>query len=97
MGSGASAATYANNYILVYPKDLKLLPTKVETKVEGYNIEVTSDRYARSVFLSLDGDPDHHFSDNYFDLLPGEEHTVSEATTMPAADVQRHLHVMVYR
>ncbi len=97
VGSGSSAAIYANNYILVYPKDLKLLPTKVETKVEGYNIEVSSDRYARSVFLSLDGDPDHHFSDNYFDLLPGEVRTISVATTMPAADVQRHLHVMVYR
>jgi beta-mannosidase len=100
---------YANNYILVYPKDLKLQPAHIDAKVDRQpsykedvgqsviHIQLTTDNYARGVFLSLDGDPDHHFSDNFFDLLPGEEYAVTVATKLSAADVERNLRVMVYR
>lgn len=100
---------YANNYILVYPKDLKLQPAHIDAKIDrqpsgkegvaqsNFHIQLTTDNYARGVFLSLDGDPDHHFSDNFFDLLPGEEYAVTVATKLSAADVERNLRVMVYR
>jgi beta-mannosidase len=110
------ASVYANNYILVYPKDLKLQPSHVQVKLIGIapnsqlsarpwslhtwrtsNIQLSTTHYARGIFLSLDGDDDYHFSDNYFDLLPGEERTVSVTTPLPADEVQRRLRVMVYR
>lgn len=87
---------YTNNYILVYPKDLRLQPATVEVKVEGECLKVTTDHYARGIFLSLEGDSDHHFSDNYFDLLPGEERTVSLVTSLPPSEVQKRLRLMVY-
>ena len=87
---------YKNNYILVYPKELKLQRAQVETVVEGLNVKVKSPTYARGIYLSLDGDDTHHFSDNYFDLLPGEERTVSVATTLPPSEVRQRLRVMVY-
>lgn len=89
--------TYTNNYILVYPKDLKLQPTHVDVKTFGYSVKVKTDRYARGIYLSLDGDPTHHFSDNYFDLMPGKEHTVTIETTLPKSELQKRLSVMVYR
>ena len=90
------STSYDNNYILVYPKDLKLQPANVQVKVENNNFTVSTDHYARGIFLSLDGDSDHHFSDNYFDLLPGEKRTVSVATTLPQTELKRRLSVLVY-
>ena len=106
---------YANNYILVYPKHLKLQPANLRWTIEdsqvadskfqvsgfrsqasGYDITLTSDRYARGIFLSIDGDDTHHFSDNYFDLLPGQTRTVSVASTLTRDEVQRRLRVMAY-
>ena len=92
------SSSYDNNYILVYPKDLKLQPTHVKATVVGatFDLQLTTDRYARGIYLSLDGDPDHHFSDNYFDLLSGETRTVTVTTSLPQAELQRRLQVMVY-
>ena len=82
---------YENNYILVRPKDLKLQPAHLQWTMKGDELTITSDAYARGIYLSLDGDPDHHFSDNYFDLLPGETRTVTVETTLPRADLQRRI------
>ena len=90
-------ATELTPYILVYPKELKLQPAHVQATVEGHIVKVTSDRYARGIFLSLDGDADHHFSDNYFDLLPGQQATVTVTTSLSPAAVERNLRIMVYR
>ena len=94
---GTSAqATYANNYILVYPKDLQLQSARINVRVEGDCVKVTANRFVRAVFLSLDDDPDHHFADNYFDLLPGQERTISFSTTLAPAEIHRCLRVMAY-
>jgi len=82
---------YKNNYILVRPKELKLQPAHLQWSLKGNELTITSDAYARGIFLSLDGDPDHHFSDNYFDLLPGETRTVTVKTSLPSADLQRRI------
>jgi beta-mannosidase len=57
------------------PKNLKLDSVTVQRKIteipEGYTIDLHTDKLARNVFLSTPftkGD----FSDNYFDMLPGE-------------------------
>ncbi len=101
IGNG-SAATYSNNYILVYPKDLKLQPTHIAWQVEdatpsSLSIKLKSDCYARGVFLSLNGDSDHRFSDNYFDLLPGQERIVTLETALPASEARHRLNIMTYK
>jgi beta-mannosidase len=61
-------------FTFVPNKDLKLLEPElgVATTLDaaGATVTVTAKRWARWVFLSADGDG--VFSDNYFDLLPGE-------------------------
>ncbi|MBC7888450.1 MAG: glycoside hydrolase family 2 protein [Ferruginibacter sp.] len=62
-----------NKYYFEKPKDLELPAVKISIKQTGANtIELLSDKMARSVWLFLPG-TDNAFSDNYFDLLPGEK------------------------
>ena len=92
----AGSRTYSNNYILVYPKDLELQPAHLSVAVDGNSITVSADRYARGIYLSLDGDDAHHFSDNFFDLLPGQQRTVTLTTTLSPSEVKRQLRCMNY-
>lgn len=66
------------------PKDLKLQKANVNfenTKTEnGYELKLTTDYLAKNLYLQFDK-PDVKVSDNYFDLLPGEEKVVKVFTT----------------
>ncbi len=65
-----------NNYFFEKAKNLNLPKTKI--KVEQLNpntLEVSTDKFAKSVWLDLPGAV-NAFSDNYFDLLPGEKREV---------------------
>lgn len=69
---GKTLAT--NIYYLLTPKELQLPKPNIQkeiTKTEnGYRIILKTDKLAKNVFLSVDGEG--FFSDNYFDLLPEE-------------------------
>jgi beta-mannosidase len=72
----------SNLYYFSSPKDLKL-PIPVITKVintsdQGYSITLASDKLVKDLYL--DTDVKGQFSDNYFDILPGEKVTVSFKT-----------------
>lgn len=57
-----------NNYFFGRPKDLKLTkPTIKIRKISAVEIELSTDTLAKEVYLM----GDTHFSDNFFDLLPG--------------------------
>lgn len=57
-----------SNYFLVKPKDLKLLKPNIKIrKISSTEIEISTDVLAKDVYLI----GDIHFSDNFFDLLPG--------------------------
>lgn len=62
-----------NIFYLKHPKDLVLekpeIKLKMQKKSDGYEIELSTNKLAKDVFLSVD--EDGFFSDNYFDLLPG--------------------------
>jgi len=64
-----------NLYYFLPPKDLDLprpvITKRINPSDEGYTIELTSDRLAKNVFLSID-DINGFFTENYFDILPGE-------------------------
>jgi beta-mannosidase len=70
----------SDNYFFADPKDLKLTAASLTTKLKQKNrkLEVTlsSDKLIKNLFLSVKDFPGH-FSDNYFDLLPGEQVTVT--------------------
>jgi beta-mannosidase len=70
------AEVSSNNYYFEKPKDLQLPSATISIKQTGINtIELTANKLARSVWLVLPG-TDNAFSDNYFDLLPGEKKIV---------------------
>ncbi|MBL7828038.1 MAG: glycoside hydrolase family 2 protein [Saprospiraceae bacterium] len=69
---------YRRLFYPVSPKKMALSKTDVNLKVEqvndGYQITLSADRLAKNVMISTE--VDGFFSDNYFDLLPGERKTV---------------------
>lgn len=74
----------------VPPKDLSLpvpvISKKVTPSKDGYAIEISSDKLARNVFITttIKGD----FSNNYFDLLPGESVEVLFKTSKKVARME---------
>jgi beta-mannosidase len=73
----------------VKPKDLSLpdpgIEVQVSEKAAYFEVSVTSEKLAKNVFLGTDLSTDH-FSDNYFDLLPGQEKKV---TYPKVADIEQ--------
>lgn len=62
----------------------------VKAAGDGYDVAMTSDIFARGVFLSLDG-IDNFFSDNYIDILPGQTRTIHVTTALNEADFRNQL------
>ena len=62
-----------------------------EPTEEGYAVTLTSDRFVRAAWLSLDGN--EHFEDNYFDLLPGVSRTVRVSTKLGRNEFDRLLRI----
>ena len=66
---------------------------QTEVKAAGGKILVTvrSAKLAKNVWLLLDKDDIAHFSDNYFDLLPGTSRTVELETSLGLEAVKSQL------
>jgi beta-mannosidase len=68
-----------NNFYLVKPKEQTLPEVHFSTSVvekDGKQIlEISTDKLARDIYLNIP-DQEVFFSDNYFDLLPGEKHKI---------------------
>lgn len=66
-------------HYLVKPKELALPKGKIEWHVfvdgKGFGVSLTSKHLVKDLYISLPG-KNTHFSNNYFDLLPGEEHII---------------------
>ncbi|MCD4664878.1 MAG: glycoside hydrolase family 2 protein, partial [Bacteroidales bacterium] len=69
----------SNIYYFLPVKDLQLPEPNIQKEIvkteKGYQIILKTDKLAKNVFLSID--EDGFFSDNYFDLLPGDNKRVS--------------------
>lgn len=76
------------------PKELGLgVPTiRMEMTQEGGSLVLSleADVLAKNVYLSLDGT---HFSDNFFDLLPGRPYSVTLDTDLTAVQAEQSLKV----
>ena len=76
-------ATYYNIAYPMRQKEMNFRKPQFSTEIRpisgGFSVSITSDVFARAVFLSIKG-IDNYFSDNYFDILPGATHTVEVKT-----------------
>lgn len=84
-----------NLFYFVKPKDLDLpephLKKKIITEAGKSFMELTCDKLVKNIFLSFE-DQDIIFSDNYFDLLPGEIRKIElTGSRLPNMD---HLEIM---
>jgi beta-mannosidase len=76
-------------------KNLNLPKTVISRKITptgtGFSIELSTDVFARGVFLSTEGEG--FFSDNYFDLLPGEKKIVTYTPEVKRVDFEAKLNI----
>lgn len=91
----AGGKTYYNIAYAAKQKDMHYRRPDISVKTEkadnGYEMNLTSDVFARGVYLSIKG-MEHFFSDNYFDILPGETVTV-HLETSAEPDFDRDLEI----
>ncbi len=88
----------ANNVLYLLPaKDLELskpvISKTIEKTANGYSITLSTDKLARNVFLSLEKN-DGFFTDNYFDILPGEKINIQLLTKQPIVDIEKQLQIL---
>ena len=87
---------YRNNYFLVKQKEMNYPQATIRHSVRpvegGYEITLTSDKFARAVFLAING-IDNFFADNYFDILPGETITKLVTTSLSQGEFEKQLRV----
>lgn len=86
-------------YLLAPLKDFNLPVAKLKTAITsfpgGYSIKVSSDQFARGVYLSIDDSEERlFFSDNYFDLLPGESRVVVVRSAKDQEEFTKKLRVI---
>jgi len=84
----------SSNYFLTRYKNIdfpKAIITKRTTVADGgFDVTAESNVFARGVFFSING-IDNFFSDNYFDLLPGEPVTIHVTSSLSKAEFDRQL------
>ncbi len=79
----------------VEPKDLRLTPPNISTTIsksdKGYRIQLDTDVFAKAVYLQIDRDG--FFTDNFFDLLPGENKELVFETEETISDFKDRLRI----
>jgi len=88
-------------FYLVQPKDLMLASTgnilySIKHVQGGARIELKTGTLAKDVFISLKG-AQATYSDNYFDLLPGEIKTIDIKTDTPFDEIKSGLKIISLR
>jgi beta-mannosidase len=85
-------------YFFQAAKDLHLPLVEIQTEISEkkgyYEVNLSSNKLARNVYLSMDS-CDVNFSDNYFDLLPGETKTVSCKSVNSGKELSSDLQIKV--
>ncbi len=89
--------TYYNIAYAARQKDMHYrrpnITLKADTVADGYDIAVSTDTFARGVYLNLKG-VDHFFCDNYFDLLPCATYKVHLTTDKKDLDLGKDVEII---
>jgi len=84
-----------NEFYFKEPKDLALekpvIKLKTSRTADGYSVELKSDRLVKSTYLFV---PDGFFTDNYFDLLPGETKRIELKIPKLLNDPEREISII---
>jgi beta-mannosidase len=87
------SSEYPSYFYFTRPKNLVLEKPAISVRLlNDKSIEVSSDVLARFVWLDIPS-TDCHFSDNYFDLLPGEKKVVTVLTDKRIRNLNRVIRV----
>jgi beta-mannosidase len=85
-----------NHFFFVYPKDLNLRKADITLSSEkisdGYRLTLTTDKFAKEVFLSTD-DGNGFFTKNFFDLIPGRPVTLVYETDKKTENIKDFIHI----
>ena len=88
---------YKNIAYAVSQKDMSYPKVHIQTQVtkagDGYDVKLTTDKFARGVFLSIKG-IDNFFSDNYFDMLPKSSRTIHVRSGKDQATFEKELEML---
>lgn len=88
---------YVNNYFLLKQKGINYPTVQLTHNIMpvsgGYEVELRSDKFARAVFMSLNG-IDNFFSNNYFDIIPGQTVKVKVDTKLNRGDFEKQLKIV---
>lgn len=89
--------SYENQYFLVQQKDMNYQHPTIKKTIapceNGFEVTLTSDKFARGVFLSIEG-IDNFFENNYFDLLPGKTYRVKVQTSLSQPEFEKQLTII---
>lgn len=69
------------------------ITTAVSSEPDGFAVSISTDIFARAVFMKTKGIKDF-FADNYFDLLPGQTRTIHVRSSKPLAQFQKELEII---
>lgn len=97
---GTDAEPYTANFYLTPHSAMNIEPPKLTVDISSsapgeYAVTVSSQNFARAVCLSVDG-ASGKFSDNYFDLLPGETKTCTVKSELNISEFRKKLKVNSY-
>ena len=85
-----------NNCFFTAFRNLDLPKVNISKKIspgkDGFIIEITADKFAKSVYLSTDNEG--FFSDNYFDLQPGEVKVITFKTAGKSDNFDKNLKIV---
>lgn len=91
---------YTNNYFLLPQKNINFPKANIGRKIEkvdgGYEVTLTTDNFARAVFMSIEG-IDNFFENNYFDILPGQTSEVKVNISLSQSDFEKQLKIVSLR
>lgn len=91
---------YSNNYFLLNLKQINFpqanIIYSIRTIDSGFEITLQSDKFARAVYLSING-INNFFGDNYFDLLPNKKKVVNVQSELSFADFEKQFTIVSLR
>lgn len=87
---------YTSNCFLLKHKEMNFPKANIEIKIDsndsGYLVTLQSNQFARGVRLTVEGQ-DCFFTDNYFDIVPGEKVVLEAHTDLPIQEFRQHLQI----
>ena len=84
----------SSNYLyFTEPKNLELQQPDIKKEInktgEGYTVTLSANTLVKDLYLDYEGEG--HFSDNFFDLFPGQKVTVSFTTEKDSGNFESNL------